>query len=127
MGENAKRILIADDSPVIQTLSRKIFLGMGYDIVGLKSGSKVIEQINSKKFDVVILDIILPGVDGMTLAKQIRKLKDPDKSKLPIIAISGNYKNYTPEDFEALGIKDYLIKPLDYDKLVDAVRKYTED
>lgn len=121
----SKKILLADDSPVIQTLSKKIFQGQGYDIKGVKSGTQVLKEIESEDYDIVILDIILPGIDGMELAKKIRDLKDPKKAEIPIVAISGNYKNYVKEDFDAVGINDYLIKPLDYDALVNAVKKYT--
>ncbi len=119
-----KRILLADDSPVIQTLSKKIFQGQGYEFKGFKSGAKVINEIEANDYDVIILDIILPEVSGMELAKQIRQLSDKKKASIPIIAISGNYKNYSKTDFDEVGINDYLIKPLDYDALVNAVKKY---
>lgn len=120
----AKKILLADDSPVIQTLSKKIFSGQGYELIGLKSGGKVMENVEKNDFDVIILDIILPEVGGMDLAKKIRQLEDKKKAATPIIAISGNYKNYSKTDFDEVGINEYLIKPLDYDALVNAVKKY---
>jgi two-component system, cell cycle response regulator DivK len=120
----AKKILLADDSPVIQTLSKKIFQGQGYDFKGVKTGAKVMNEIENNDYDVVILDIILPETNGMELAKQIRQLKDKKKASVPIIAISGNYKNYSKTDFDEVGINEYLIKPLDYDALVNAVKKY---
>ena len=120
----AKRILLADDSPVIQTLSKKIFQGQGFYIKGIKSGKTVLEEVRVNDYDVIILDIILPGANGMELAKEIRDLDDKKKAEVPIIAISGNYKNYRKEDFEDAGINEYLIKPLDYDALVNAVKKY---
>ncbi|MEQ8925025.1 MULTISPECIES: response regulator [Fulvivirga] len=120
----AKKILLADDSPVIQTLSKKIFNGQGYDLVGVKTGAKVMGEIENNDFDVIVLDIILPEVSGMDLAKKIRQLSDKKKASTPIIAISGNYKNYSKTDFDEVGINDYLIKPLDYDALVKAVKKY---
>ncbi|HNP20360.1 MAG TPA: response regulator [Fulvivirga sp.] len=120
----AKKILLADDSPVIQTLSKKIFQGQGYDFKGVKTGAKVMGEVENNDYDVVILDIILPETNGMELAKQIRQLKDKKKASVPIIAISGNYKNYSKSDFDEVGINEYLIKPLDYDALVSAVKKY---
>lgn len=121
-----KKILLADDSPVIQTLSKKIFQGQGYDIKGIKTGTKVLEEIEDNDYDIVILDIILPGANGMELAKAIRNMKNKKKAEMPIIAISGNYKNYSQSDFDEVGINEYLIKPLDYDALVTAVKKYTQ-
>jgi DNA-binding response OmpR family regulator len=120
----AKSILLADDSPVIQTLSRKIFQGQGYEIKGVKSGKTVVSEVESGDYDIIILDIILPGANGMELAHQIRGLSDKKKANVPIIAISGNYKNYSKEDFDKAGINEYLIKPLDYDALVRTVKKY---
>ena len=119
------KILLADDSPVVQTLSRKIFQGQGYEFKGLKSGYNILNEIENNEYDVVILDIILPDVNGMDVAKQIRALSNEKKANIPIIAISGNYQNFSKEDFDEVGINEYLIKPLDYDALVRAVRKHT--
>jgi len=120
----SKSILIADDSPVIQTLSKKIFFGLGYNVKGFKTGNGVLAEIEKNDYDAIILDIILPGVDGLTLARQIRALKDSKKSQVPIVTISGNYKNYSREELDEIGINEFLLKPLDYDKLVASVQKW---
>ncbi len=117
----SKKVLVADDSSVIQTLTKKILTTQDFEVKGLKSGVKVMETIEKDDYDVILMDINLPGVDGMTLINQIRGLKN-NKSKTPIIIISGNYKNYSKEDFEKLDISIFLKKPLDYDALVDAVK-----
>lgn len=122
----SKKILIADDSSVIQTLTKKILITLNYDTIGTKSGSKVMDLVKNNNFDIILMDINLPGVDGMELTKQIRALADSKKAATPIIAISGNYHNYSNEDFQKAGINDHLIKPLNYDALVNAVKKYTE-
>jgi CheY-like chemotaxis protein len=67
----------------------------------------------------------MPQMDGMTCAKEIRALADKTKAAVPIIAITGNAKNYSDDDFKAVGINDFLLKPLNYDKLVELVNKYT--
>jgi len=122
----SKKILIADDSSVIQTLTKKILITLNYDTVGTKNGSKVMELVNTTEFDLILMDINLPGVNGMELTREIRALKDNKKSKVPIIAISGNYNNYSKEDFEKAGINDHLIKPLNYDALINTVKKYID-
>ena len=119
------KILIADDSSVIQTLTKKILMTLNYEVTGVKNGNKVIPLIKSNDYDVILMDIYLPDVDGITLTKQIRKLPNKKKAAVPVIAISGNYKNYSEEDFQAIGIKDLLVKPLNYDDLVEAIKKYT--
>lgn len=123
----AKRILMADDSPVIQSLSKKIFQNQGYEFKGTKTGMNVVEVIRENDFDILILDIILPDANGMEIASQIRQLEDEEKASIPIIAVSGNYKNYSATDFEEAGITAFLIKPLDYDQLVNTVKKYISE
>lgn len=123
----AKRILMADDSPVIQSLSKKIFQNQGYEFKGTKTGMNVVEVIRENDFDILILDIILPDANGMEIASQIRQLEDEAKASIPIIAVSGNYKNYSATDFEEAGITAFLIKPLDYDQLINTVNKYISE
>jgi CheY-like chemotaxis protein len=120
-----KRILIAEDSSVIQNLTKRILMAQNYDIIGAKNGKEVLVQINQQDIDLILLDINMPQMDGMTCAKEIRALADTTKANVPIIAITGNAKNYSDEDFKAVGINDFLLKPLNYDKLVELVNKYT--
>lgn len=120
-----KKILIAEDSSVIQNLARKIFNQLDYTITSARNGKEVMEEIKNNNYDVVLMDINIPVIDGMECTRQIRSMEDSAKSKIPIIAISGNAKNYSMEDFRNAGITEYLQKPLDFDELVDLVKKYT--
>jgi CheY-like chemotaxis protein len=120
-----KRILIAEDSSVIQNLTKRILMAQNYEIIGAKNGKEVLVQLNQHNIDLILLDINMPQMDGMTCAKEIRALEDASKANVPIIAITGNAKNYSDEDFKAVGINDFLLKPLNYDKLVEVVKKYT--
>lgn len=124
MSQLKKKVLLVDDSPVIQTLVKKIFYGLGIEVIGQKTGAKAVDTVKEKDIDLVIMDIILPDSDGLDLVKQIRKLKDPGKSNIPVVCISGHYKSHDSGEFEKLGIKDNLVKPLDYDSLVASVKKH---
>ncbi|HAA16852.1 MAG TPA: histidine kinase [Cytophagales bacterium] len=121
-----KNVLVAEDSSVIQNLTRKILEIQNYTIHAAKDGKKVLEKLKSDDFDIILMDINMPLMDGMECAKEIRGMDDPKKSQIPIIAISGNAKNYTEDDFKAVGINEFLPKPLDFDNLVDVVKKYTK-
>ena len=66
----------------------------------------------------------IPKKDGMECAKEIRAMSDQSKSKIPIFAITGNAKNYSTEDFAAVGINEYLQKPVNFDELVELTAKY---
>ena len=80
--------------------------------------------IESEDFDLVIMDINLPIMDGLSATKKIRAGKTK-KSKTPIIGISGNAKNLPVSAFFEAGMNDYMQKPLNYDKLIDLVKKHT--
>lgn len=121
-----KNVLVAEDSSVIQNLTRKILEIQNYTIHAAKDGKKVLDKLQKEDFDIILMDINMPLMDGMECAKEIRGMNDPKKSQIPIIAISGNAKNYTEDDFKAVGFNEFLPKPLDFDNLVDVVKKYTK-
>ena len=120
----SKRILIAEDSSVILNLTKKILTQQRYEIASAKDGQELIEMISTEDFDLLLLDINIPKKDGMACAKEIRALADSKKSRIPIFAITGNARNYSAEDFAAVGINEYLQKPLNFDVLVELTAKY---
>jgi CheY-like chemotaxis protein len=120
----SKKILIAEDSSVILNLTKKILLQQHYEIFAAKDGEEVMEKLVNENFDLILMDINIPKLDGMECTKQIRLLADPKKSSIPIFAITGNAKNYSVEDFTTIGINEYLQKPIDFDKLVKLTAKY---
>jgi hypothetical protein len=119
----SKRILIAEDSSVIQNLTRKILSQQNYQIDTVKNGKEVLDKLAKGSFDLVLMDIHMPLMDGMECAREIRKTNQ----QMPILAITGNANNYTMDDFKAAGINDFLPKPLNYDQVVGMVKKYVEN
>ena len=122
-----KTILIAEDSSVIQNLTRKILQIQQYKIDSAKNGDEVLKKVDQNSYDVILLDINMPKKDGMECAKTIRALNDEIKKNIPIIAITGNAKNYTIEEFKEVGINEYIQKPIDFDVLVETVKKYAQN
>lgn len=122
---STKKVLVAEDSSVIQNLTKKILQIQNYSIASVKNGEQVLKNLETENYDVILMDINMPVMDGMECAKRIRSLSDKEKAETPIIAITGNAKNYTMEDFKAVGINEYLPKPLNFDELVETVKKYT--
>ena len=82
--------------------------------------------MDAADYDIILMDINMPKMDGMECTKAIRALDDKAKAQIPIVAITGNAKNYTEIDFEEVGINEYLEKPINFDELVTVVKKYTE-
>ena len=121
-----KKVIIAEDSSVIQNLTRKILQIQKYDITSVKNGIEVIDEMNKANFDLILMDINMPKMDGMECARKIRKMDNKQKSQIPIIAITGNAKNYSISDFNEAGINEFIPKPLNFDVLVETVKKYME-
>ena len=122
--EDYKRVLVAEDSSVIQNLLKKILLFENCKITSAKDGKKVLEIFEKEDFDLIIMDINLPHVDGLEATRQIRSSKSKN-SDIPIIGISGNAKNLPESDFFDAGMNEYMQKPLNYDKLIELVKQYT--
>jgi two-component system cell cycle response regulator DivK len=123
----SKKIIIAEDSSVIQNLTSKILSIQNYQIISVKNGKDVLKKLEEDTYDLILLDINMPIMDGVECARHIRNHRNDQIKNIPIIAISGNAKNYSVEDFKSMGINDYLPKPLDYDQMVDMVNQYTQE
>jgi CheY-like chemotaxis protein len=120
-----KKVLIAEDSSVIQNLTKKILQQKEYEIKSVKNGQDLLKIVEVENFDVILLDINMPIINGIECAKAIRAMADPIKSKTPLIAITGNALNFTVDYFKSVGFNEYLQKPLNFDLLVELVSKYT--
>jgi CheY-like chemotaxis protein len=119
-----KKILVGEDSSIIINLTKNVLAFENYQMKSARNGKQVLELLEKEDFDLILMDISMPVMDGVECTRQIRALADPAKSKLPIIAISGNIHNYTPEEFRKLGFDDFIQKPLDYDKMLATVKKF---
>ncbi|MFN8437358.1 MAG: response regulator [Cytophagales bacterium] len=122
-----KKVLIAEDSSVIQNLTKKILQFQNYEIDSVKNGLEVINYLETKTPDVILLDINMPVMNGLECIKKIREMDDELKSKIPVIAITGNSANYTVDFLKGAGFDEFLPKPINFDVLVDTVKKYSNE
>lgn len=122
-----KKVIIAEDSSVIQNLTKKILQIQNFEITSVKNGVEVLEMMEKENFDLILMDINMPKMDGMDCSRTIRALKDPAKANIPILAVTGNARNYTLADFKDAGINEFVPKPLNFDVLVELVKKYTDN
>jgi len=115
------RVLVVDDEPrVVRFLSIKL-KATGYEVLTAGNGLDAIEQVQAKEPDMVVLDVIMPGMDGFETLKQIRAL-----SSVPVIILSGKESNADKVKGLELGADDYLSKPFSPEELVariEAVRR----
>ncbi|MBN1900410.1 response regulator [Candidatus Sumerlaeota bacterium] len=117
------KILVVDDEPGFLEFCR-LTLNHKYDVVLLQSAEACEELIRREKIDLILLDIRLPGMDGLALAEKIKS--DPDLSPIPIIIITGVVADSDlPPGFWKLGTpaQGFLTKPVDTATLLDEVEK----
>jgi two-component system cell cycle response regulator DivK len=117
-----KNIIIAEDSSVLQNLIKKILLQLNCVTKGVKNGEALLKELEKKDYDLILLDINIPKINGIDCAKIIREKKT--KEKLPIIAVTGNGDNLSDIEFQDLGFNDVIIKPIDFDNLITVVEKW---
>ena len=119
-----KKILVGEDSSIIINLTKSVLAFENYSMKAARNGEQVLELLEKEDFDLILMDLNMPVLNGVECTKMIRAMADPVKSKLPIIAISGNINNYTMDEFRKIGFDEFIQKPLDFDKLLATVKKY---
>jgi DNA-binding response OmpR family regulator len=115
----APRVLIVEDDPDLLVVLRVNLTSAGIEAILAGDGVTAVERIQREKPDAVILDVMLPGLDGWQVLEELHELGDPT----PVIVCSGK-KN--PQDMDraaALGASAYVVKPFDIDRLMDAVEE----
>src|SRR5437016_8656903 len=107
------RILVVDDEKHILELARLYLTREGYEVEGVGDGAQAVARFSQVKPDLVILDIMLPGVDGLTICKEIRK-----HSQVPIIMLTARDEVTDKVVGLEVGADDYLTKPFHPQELV---------
>lgn len=115
MNNDIYRILIADDDPMTQRLLDEYFRNLGYEVTAVMDGNTALAEIRRCHYDILISDMIMPGIDGIELIKTIKNMDGFDN--LPVILLSGKNDTFSKvKAFEALA-DDYVTKPFDFDEL----------
>jgi len=115
MVEAKKRVLIVDDERSILAVLRIKLKVSGYDILTASNGEEALDLVKSARPDLMLLDVIMPGMDGFEVLEKLRAF-----SELPVIVISARSEN--GEKALSLGANDFLAKPLDVDEMVRKIR-----
>ena len=116
------RILLAEDNPVNQMLGVRLLAQMGYraDVVG--NGLETIEALERQRYDVILMDVQMPEMDGLEAARQINQ-RWPARKRPRIVAMTANAMQGDREMCLAAGMDDYLTKPIRVDELVQALSR----
>lgn len=116
------KILIAEDNPTNQTLIRKILEKLGYNAFIVENGIKVMEELEKNPYDVILMDLQMPDMDGIECTKKIREKYGNDKLK--IIALTADAFKSTENECISSGMDSFLSKPFDVQKLASLLNSY---
>lgn len=114
------RVLLVDDDPVIVRLLQVNFRLEGFEIDTASTGGEALRRIAERLPDVVVLDVMMPGIDGWGVYEKIKQ--DPQARDVPVIFLSALAQDEHLQRGYALGVDGYVTKPFDPAHLVQVVR-----
>jgi len=107
------KILVVDDDPEISSLVQYTLEAMGHTVRVCDNGREVLDTLRSYKPELLVLDVMLPGIDGYSLASQIAD--DADLKEMPIIVLSALFQRFSQ-------VAAFLTKPFNTDDLTEAIK-----
>lgn len=118
-----KLILVVDDVPLNLKVVEVLLKPFGVNVELVNNGKDALEMMKQKKYDLILLDHMMPGMDGVETLKQAREISDYYKDAA-IIAMTGNASVTARDEYLCMGFTDYLEKPILQDKMKEILRAY---
>lgn len=121
MGSSSKKILIVEDEPNVRNFVKVYLEFEGYQVVEAKNGKEGLDQVKAEQPDLVVTDIMMPEMDGVTFYKTLRQ--DEKTKNLPVIVLT------VKDEFEdikyayLIGVDEYVTKPFDPQQLVRKIKE----
>lgn len=117
-----KTILIVDDNDDIITTYRVVLDRMGFEVAVARNGIECLEMIGEVEPDLVLLDVLLPGLSGSEVC---RSIKDTARTtEIPVIAITASVSGETRKRMSEVGADDFLLKPIDVSDINRVIKRF---
>lgn len=124
------QILLAEDNEINQEVAIQVLERLGHTVTVVVNGREAIDALETKRFDLVLMDCQMPEMDGLTATREIRRREGEDqfpyKGSMPIVALTANVLAGEREQCLSAGMNDYLSKPLDPPKLAGVIEAALE-
>ena len=115
----AHKILVVDDEPPIVRLMEFILARQGHEMIVAVNGQEALEKVRAHRPDLVLLDIMMPRVDGYEVARTLRA--DPEFAEIPVIMLSAKAQEEDIQKGLNVGVNEYITKPFSPEHLVHVV------
>lgn len=131
-GENAKKkekplhILLAEDNIVNQKVMQRFLKRWDMELVVVENGQEAVKKLKEEYFDIILMDLQMPQMDGYQATRTIRKLDDPNKRNIPIVALTAAALDEVREKVYAAGMNDFVTKPFNPTELKKKLTKLAE-
>jgi len=119
------RVLIIDDSPTETYSLRSMLEKNGFEVLEAENGADGVAIARQEKPDVILMDIVMPGLNGFQATRQITK--DPETSHIPVIIVTTKDQETDRVWGKRQGAKDYLAKPVEEGTLVETIKRALTD
>jgi len=122
-----RRVLIVEDNPVNQIVALRTVGSLGYAAQVASGGEQALEAFDRERFDIILMDCQMPGMDGYQATAEIRRreARTPDSRRTPIVAMTANSIEGDREKCRAAGMDDYLPKPVRMTELSKTLARWT--
>lgn len=120
------KVLLVEDTPIIQIVHKRMLENLGYEVELVSSAENALYKINTTTYDVILMDIGLPGMSGIDAAIEIRRQEQHDQN-VPIIALTAFSDKKMYQDCVNAGINDVVTKPISQDNLQSLMAYYTNE
>jgi two-component system sensor histidine kinase/response regulator len=122
--EASMDVLLAEDNLVNQRVAVRVLEKAGYRVTVASNGLEALQALQEREFDLILMDVQMPEMDGFETTEKIRRNEYQSKSHIPIIAMTAHAMTGDRERCIAAGMDDYISKPIHAAKLIDLIRKY---
>lgn len=127
-GKKTQRILLVEDNDVNREIAEELLGMMGFVIDAAENGLVAVDKVKnagSERYDVILMDLQMPVMDGWEASREIRALPDPELAHIPIVALSANAMECDQSRSKECGINAHLSKPMDLSQVVSTIEELT--
>ena len=121
---NPARVLLVEDNVNNRKVVQIMLLRLGIEPDIAEDGAAAVSACEAADYDLILMDIQMPVMDGIETTRRIRALEDPAKSRVTIIALTANAMKGNAENYLTAGMNDYMSKPIDRSELRTLIDKW---